>query len=55
MRASGDLSLIHISEGLEPGEYKATLRVTVQEAFLPVLEIPVFLTVSDPAPVARIR
>ncbi|MBL0157632.1 MAG: SBBP repeat-containing protein [Bryobacterales bacterium] len=42
-------------EGLEPGEYKATLRVTVQEAFLPVLEIPVFLTVSDPAPVARIR
>jgi hypothetical protein len=37
--------------GLAPGDYRATIRVTVQDAFLPVLEIPVFLTVSEPPPV----
>ncbi len=38
-------------EGLAAGEYKATIRVTVNEAFYRTLEIPVTLTVSDPPPV----
>lgn len=44
------IRLVVNPEGLEPGEYKATIRVTVREAFLPVLEIPVSLTVSEPPP-----
>jgi hypothetical protein len=37
-------------EGLEPGDYRAVIRVTVPEAFRSTLEIPVTLTVSDPPP-----
>ncbi len=37
--------------GLAPGEYKAVVRVTIQEAFLRTLEIPVTVTVIEPPPV----
>jgi len=42
-------------DGLEPGEYRATVRLSIPAAFKPVLEIPVVLIVSappaeDPAP-----
>lgn len=37
-------------EGLEPGEYKATVFITVPDAFYRTLEIPVVLEVSDPVP-----
>ena len=36
--------------GLEPGEYQTKVRITVPAAFVPLLEIPVTLTVSDPPP-----
>jgi hypothetical protein len=36
--------------GLEAGEYKAAIRVTVPDAFLRTIEIPVTLRVSDPPP-----
>lgn len=35
-------------EGLQPGEYKTVIKVTVNDAFLPVLEIPVTLVVQEP-------
>jgi hypothetical protein len=35
-------------DGLEPGEYKATVRITIQEAFYKTLEIPVTFTVLNP-------
>ena len=35
-------------DGLAPGEYKATVRVTVPEALNSTLEIPVTLTVVEP-------
>lgn len=35
-------------DGLEPGEYKASVFVTVPDAFYPRLEIPVILEVVDP-------
>lgn len=35
---------------LAPGEYKAVIRVTVEEAFLKTLEIPVSLFVAEPPP-----
>lgn len=35
-------------EGLEPGEYRASVFVTVPDAFHPRLEIPVLLEVTDP-------
>jgi hypothetical protein len=44
------LKLDVITDGLEPGEYKTTLKVTVREAFYSTLEIPVVLRVSDPPP-----
>ncbi|GEM_PF-1915644 len=37
-------------EGLEPGEYKAVVRVTVNEAFRRTLEIPAIFTVLAPPP-----
>lgn len=36
-------------EGLEPGEYKAVIRVTVPEAFVRTIEIPVTLRVVNPS------
>lgn len=42
-------------EGWAPGEHKATMRVTVREAFRPVLEIPVVLTVAEPLAAAGLR
>lgn len=36
-------------EGLQPGEYRASVFVTVPDAFYPRLEIPVVLEVTDPA------
>lgn len=38
-------------DGLAPGEYKTVIKVTVNDAFHPVLEIPVTLVVQEP-PVA---
>jgi hypothetical protein len=38
-------------DGMEPGEHKAVIRVVVPDAYLPTLEIPVTVTVSDPPPV----
>ncbi len=38
-------------DGLEPGEYRASVYVTVPDAFHPRLEIPVVLEVTD-SPVA---
>jgi len=35
-------------DGLEPGEYKATVRVSVPDSYLQTVEIPVVLTVADP-------
>ena len=35
-------------DGLEPGEYTATVRVTVPDSYLQTVEIPVMLTVADP-------
>ncbi|WP_321472783.1 SBBP repeat-containing protein [uncultured Paludibaculum sp.] len=35
-------------EGLAVGEYHTVIKVTVNDAFLPVLEIPVILVVQDP-------
>jgi hypothetical protein len=40
-------------EGLEPGEYKTSVRIAVPDAFRPVLEIPVTLRVVDPPPPAE--
>lgn len=37
-------------DGLAPGEYTGTIRVTVPDAYRPVLEIPVTLAVSDSPP-----
>lgn len=37
-------------EGLAAGEYKASVRITVPDAFYPVLELPVVLRVADPPP-----
>lgn len=39
--------------GLEPGEYKATIRVTVPDSFIRTIEIPVTLRVADPPPPAE--
>jgi hypothetical protein len=39
-------------DGLAPGEHKATVRVTVPEAFHTTLEIPVVITVPEPEPAA---
>lgn len=36
--------------GLVAGEYTATIRVTVPDAFQPVLDVPVTLRVADPPP-----
>ena len=36
------------TEGLAPGTYEATVRITVEEAFKKTLTIPVVLTVSAP-------
>lgn len=36
------------AEGLEPGEYRASVFVTVPDAYYPRLEIPVVLEVTDP-------
>lgn len=46
-----NLKLTAETGGLAPGEYKAVVRVTVQEAFYRTLEIPVTLTVLEPPPV----
>ena len=35
-------------DNLEPGEYKATIRVSVPDSFLQTVEIPVVLVVTDP-------
>ncbi|MGC4049599.1 MAG: hypothetical protein QM757_08815 [Paludibaculum sp.] len=35
-------------DGLAPGEYKTVIRITVNDAFHPVLEIPVTLVVQEP-------
>lgn len=35
-------------DGLAPGEYKTIIKVTVNDAFHPVLEIPVTLVVQEP-------
>ncbi|HYP05286.1 MAG TPA: SBBP repeat-containing protein [Bryobacteraceae bacterium] len=35
-------------EGLAPGDYSATLRVTVPEALRPTIDIPVTFTVAEP-------
>lgn len=37
-------------EGLAVGEYKAVVRVTVPDAFRPVVEVPVVLRVVEPPP-----
>jgi hypothetical protein len=34
--------------GLAPGDYTATIRLTVPEALNPTLEIPVTMTVVEP-------
>jgi hypothetical protein len=41
------LKLVASPGELAPGEYKAVIRVTVQEAYYKTLEIPVTLTVTD--------
>ena len=45
-----NLKLTADTSGLAPGEYKAVVRVTVEEAFHKTLEIPVTLTVAEPPP-----
>jgi hypothetical protein len=35
-------------DGLAPGDYTATIRLTVPEALNPTLEIPVTMTVVEP-------
>jgi hypothetical protein len=40
---------VHVNvDGVAPGDYRGTVRVTVAEAYRPVLEIPVVLTVAEP-------
>jgi hypothetical protein len=42
------LTIETIVDNLEPGEYKATIRVSVPDSFLQTVEIPVVLVVTDP-------
>ena len=44
------LKLEFNTDGLEAGEYKTMIRVTVPDAFYPTLEIPVVLKVVAPEP-----
>lgn len=37
-------------DGLAPGEYKAVIRVSIDEAFYKTLEIPIVFTVLEPPP-----
>lgn len=39
-------------DGLAAGEHRATIRLTVPDAFYPVLELPILLRVSEPPPPA---